>query len=47
MNKCKCEKGDHHKTMTKAERIKHLEDCMASIIHKLDCVKQELGELNG
>lgn len=45
MTKCKCEKGQHHDNMTREERIKHLEDCMGDIIHKLDCVKQELSEL--
>ena len=45
MTKCKCEKGQHHDSMTREERIKHLEDCMAGIIHKLDCVKQELAGL--
>lgn len=45
MTKCKCEKGQHHDNMTQEERIKHLEDCMGDIIHKLDCVKQELSEL--
>lgn len=46
MNKCKCEKGEHHKNMTNEERISHLEDCVAEIIHKLTCVKDELVDIN-
>jgi len=45
MAKCKCEKGQHRDSMTREEKIKHLEDCMTDIVHKLDCVKQELAEL--
>lgn len=42
MTKCKCEKGEHHKEMNKEEQVAHLESCLADIISKLECVKEEL-----
>lgn len=42
MTKCKCERGEHHKEMTTEERIEHLESCIADVIHKLECIKDEI-----
>jgi len=46
MNNYKCENGEHHKNMTKEERIDHLENSVVEIIHKLTCVKDELVDIN-
>lgn len=45
MTGCKCEKEEHHKEMNRAEQIAHLESCMAEIIHRLECIKDELSGL--
>jgi hypothetical protein len=38
----KCEKGEHHEVMNRDEQVIHLESGMAEIIHRLECIKDEL-----
>jgi len=45
MTECRCEKGEHHKEMSREEQIVHLESCMETTIHKLECIKDELKSL--
>ncbi|NWF95849.1 MAG: hypothetical protein HXY34_06870 [Candidatus Thorarchaeota archaeon] len=47
MTKCRhgCDYGEHHKKLSRDERLSHLEECMADLIHQLQCIKDELAEI--